>query len=219
MAKRFLLGYASLVLTCLVGAGCARNSSPPGAEQAAPAPLDQPGSPPEQPAPGPEPAPGASPSAVQAVPAGEVERLITPHLRSGETLAHQVFRGPLGPAPDTALVIVEREGNAAGFVLIPGRDGAERAARRVDLPALSMGLLDSVPAVFFVDADGRPGLEAVIMTRQMTGAGPQGAIPRHINLVVAWNGSEFVRLDQVEDAILDMETAAAIKKTLAASRP
>jgi hypothetical protein len=76
-----------------------------------------------------------------------------------------------------------------------------------------------VPAVLFMDADGRPGIEAIIMTRQMTGAGPQGAIPRHFNLVVAWRQGSFMRLDDLEENILDMATAAEVKKTLAAATP
>jgi hypothetical protein len=126
-------------------------------------------------------------------------------------VAHKAFRGPLGPKPDDVLVVVERGGNAAGFVVVPGSK-----PERIELPSLSQGLLDGVPAVVFVDVGGEPGKEAIIMTRQMTGAGPQGAIPRAFNQVISWNGSAFVRLSDVEDALLDLETAAEIRRALAA---
>lgn len=141
----------------------------------------------------------------------EVRTLVTPRLRAGETVVHEAFRGPLGPKPDDVLVVVERGGNAAGFVVVPGG-----TPERMDLPSLSQGLLDSVPAMLFVDVDGQPGKEAIIMTRQMTGAGPQGAVPRAFNQVISWTGSAFVRLSDVEEALLDLETAAEIRKALAA---
>jgi hypothetical protein len=143
----------------------------------------------------------------------EVRTLVTPRLRAGEKVAHQPFQGPLGPKPDGVLVIVERDGNVSGFVLVSGAKD-----ERIDLPPLSQGLLENVPAVLFIDVDGKPGKEAIIMTRQMSGAGPQGAMPRAFNQVIAWSGSAFVRLSDVEETLLDLETAAAIRKALAGAR-
>ena len=164
-------------------------------------------------------APGAPAPAADFRPLSdeELRDLVTPRLRAGEKVAHKAFRGPLGPKPDGILVVVERGGNVAGFVLVPGGKPGEQA-QRVELPPLSQGLFEGVSAVLFMDVDGKPGKEAILMTRQMTGAGPQGAVPRAFNQVIAWNGSAFVRLSDVEEALLDLETAAAIRKALAAAQ-
>jgi hypothetical protein len=221
-------------------AACSRSGPEPGASQsgsgserpAAPTPEGAPAAPtPAAPTPEGAPAPGAPIPAGDAgapdAPASaddfrglsdeELRTLVTPRLRAGEKVAHKAFRGPLGPKPDGILVVVERDGNVAGFVLVPGGKPGDQE-QRLELPPLSQGLLDGVPAVLFVDADAKPGKEAIIMTRQMTGAGPQGAVPRAFNQVIAWNGSAFERLSDVEEALLDLETAAAIRKALAAAQ-
>lgn len=203
------------------GSGSERSAAPtPGGAPAAPALAADAG------------APDAAASAAPAAPAApatpaddsfralsdeESRTLVTPQLRAGEKVAHKAFRGPLGPKPESILVVVERDGNVAGFVLVPGDKPGDQA-RRVALPPLSQGLLEGVPAVLFADVDAKPGKEVIIMTRQMTGAGPQGAMPRAFNQVIAWSGSAFERLSDVEEALLDLETAAAIRKALAAPR-
>lgn len=178
------------------------------AEPAAPVAPAAPAAPTEPAAP----APSGEPRALSDE---ETRTLVTPRLRAGEKVAHKPFRGSLGTRPDVVLVVVERDGNAGGFVLVPGAQPAGKL-ERIELPPLSQGLLESVPAVLFVDVDDRPGKEAIIMTLQMTGAGPQGAIPRAFNQVIAWDGSAFVRLSEVEEALLDLDTAARIRKALAA---
>ncbi|HWO23757.1 MAG TPA: hypothetical protein VNO30_33680 [Kofleriaceae bacterium] len=182
------------------------------------------------PASAPSPGDGSSPPPVpvddfRALSETEVRTLVTPRLRAGEQVAHQPFRGPLGPAPDGVLVVVERDGKVSGFVLVPGaKPGAQPGAKpgaqaeRIDLPPLSQGRFEGVPAVLFIDVDGKPGKEAILMTRQMSGAGPAGATPRAFNQVIAWSGSAFVRLSDIEAALLDLETAAAIRKALAGAR-
>lgn len=187
--------------------------SAPGTPSSPTGPTDTPSAPgsPSTPS-SPSPSPSGEPRALTD---DEVRTFVTPHLRAGEKLAHKPFLAPLGPIPDAVLAVVDRDGAASGFVLAPAASPGGKPERK-DLPPLSQGLLESVPAVLFVDADGKPGTEAIIMTLQMTGAGPQGAMPRAFNQVIAWSGSAFVRLSDVEEDLLDLETAAAIRKALRA---
>lgn len=147
----------------------------------------------------------------------EVRIAVAPRLRGGEKLAHQAFRGPLGARGDGALAVVVLRGYVAGFVLVPGPG---RKTQRMDLPPLSQGLLDKVSGIVFADADGKPGKEAIIMTTQVPRTRPKEASakpgPRAFNLVIAWNGSAFVRLREVEEALADLDSEAAVRKALAA---
>lgn len=216
----------SVALACLAWLGCTKTSSQPSSEPASAQAQSTPGAEtdssqkPEHPSTALQAggdsaanqAGSASPASFRALAHDEAGRLVKPSLQPDETLAHQVFRGPFGPASDTLLAIVDRKGEVHAIALIPGKDG--RTWQRIDLPAISEGSLDSVPAVFFIDADDRAGPEAVIMTRQMTGAGPEGAIPRPFNAVLSWTGSEFVRLGSIEETVFDLETAAEIKKAI-----
>ncbi len=195
--------------------GASGTPSAPGAPPA-PGTPPAPGGPADTPStPGTPPAPSAPASSGEprALSDDEIRTLVTPQLRAGEKLAHKPFRAPLGPSPDAVLAVVNRDGTAGGFVLVPGASPGGKPERK-DLPPLSQGLLERVPAILFTDADGKPGTEAIIMTLQMTGAGPQGAIPRAFNQVIAWSGSAFVRLSDVEEDLLDLGTAAEIRKAL-----
>jgi hypothetical protein len=196
----------ALALTALASCSSSPRSAPPAAETAAPetsGAKDSPDDPDDQEAqaPGPVTPGGHGAGAAQA----------TPPLAPGEELAHPVQRGALGPGGDTALVLVRRDHALAGFVLAPGAGGAPA---RIDLPALDEGMLERVREVFFVDADGRAGVEAVITSLQMTGVGPEGAVPRPFHAVVAWDGTRFVRLAEIEARIAGLDTRAEIEAAL-----
>jgi hypothetical protein len=186
-------------------------SAPPAAETAAPEPSGAQGDPQAQ-APGPvTPSKPGEPGVT-----GKGDGPAELPLRPGEELAHPVQRGSLGPGEDTALVLVRRDHALAGFVVAPGAGGAPA---RIDLPALDQGMLEEIREVFFVDADGRAGVEAVITSLQMTGVGPEGAVPQPFHAVVAWDGARFVRLDEIEARIAGLATRAEIEAALRSRKP
>lgn len=185
-------------------AGCA-NTANDGPVGAATAPAQTPGQPPDH---------ADSPAAkvgFRELTKAELEERVTPHLQPGETLAHPVFSGPWGPGSDTAVVVFERDQAVAAFAVVTRADGTHE---RVALPDMSQGMLDEVTAVAFLEADERPGAEVVILTRQMTGIGPEGAIPQPFHVVVAWDGQAFQRLEDVEAAIYDKTTVDDIRRVL-----
>jgi hypothetical protein len=197
-------------------AGTPETSKPP-ATQAQASPATQAQASPATQLQAPRPAGGVDSQVAEAtfrkLSEAESKERVAPYLAAGETIAHPVFAGPLDSGSDTAVVIVERD-QAVGAFAVVTRDDSTR--ERVPFPDFSQGMLDQVSAIAFMDADDRPGREVVILTQQMTGIGPEGAIPQPFNVVVTWDGRAFKRLEDVESAIYDKKTVAEIRSELKA---
>jgi hypothetical protein len=141
--------------------------------------------------------------------------LVRPELRQGETIAHQVFRGPFGPSSEAVVVITEREMKYSGFVLVPDSGGR----KKLPLPMLhdTWSGFD-VAVVSFEDVDGDGVRELIVMAEYVTGAGATGAQPFRWNSVVAFRDGRFVRLPEVEKAIQRADTAAQVKQIVSTIR-
>jgi len=183
------------------------------ADEPRPAP---PAKPTPKPAPKPAPAPEASDasSTYARVPDAELPALLGPHGVSPKDLAHAVFRGPMGPAAEAALVIT-REGGGRG--VFHGRVIA--GPRAWSLPIPDVAAPYEIPAVMFEDADGDPAKEIIILATWMTGMGPTGAHPFPRNVAFDWDGAAFMGVGgEVEAAIAEAPDAAAVLAGLARVR-
>lgn len=169
--------------------------------------------PPENP-PAPKPEEKIEPKPFSKLTPEEEKVIVVPHLKPGEELAHAVFRGPFGPAPDAILVIVttQNEGRTAfsGFVLVPEPGGH----RREPLPAFGDWEAWEVSAILLDNLDEDADREPIIMTSYIAGAGPEAAVPFYSNVVLDWNGSAFVRNAELEKKIETLDSAAKIRAAL-----
>lgn len=159
------------------------------------------------------PLPAAAAPRARKLTAEQVKRQIKPALRSGETLAHAVFVGPLGPSPGAALVLVQRkrkggEARLKGFVLV----GKKRLALPVPRTHHPSGI--EVAAVLLSDLDGDGVIEPVIMTTYMTGVGPTGAEDQFENYVLDWDGKGFGRVKAAEAKIDALSSGRKVRQAL-----
>jgi hypothetical protein len=216
MGDTFRVRRSKLVaLALMVLASC--NTSPRSAPPAADTTDTEPSAARDEPqAQTPAPAPNQAPAQAAPGEPGAGHTQAEPPLNPGEELAYPVQRAALGPGGDATLVLVRRDHALAGFMLAPGAGGAPT---RIDLPALDEGMLEKVREVFFIDADGRAGIEVVITSLQMTGVGPEGAMARPFHAVVAWDGARFVRLADIEARIAGLSTRAEIETALRSRAP
>ena len=142
---------------------------------------------------------------------GEIDERIQPLLRSSDEIAHAVFEGPFGPAPDVVVAVVDRGTEGYGAVVISEGGAVWLNRLRPNWMAWE------IPAILFEDVDGDGNLEAIVLAQYITGIGPTGAVPFHSNSVLDWTGDALVTLPAVEARIEDAASAAAVRALLEGS--
>ncbi len=131
-------------------------------------------------------------------------------------LAHESFKGPLGPAKDAIVFFDQREGsdmNLMGWVI--GTDGDEVKAWRF---AHQTGSIDEIKAVFFEDVY-KDGYQDVLVTYSfMSGVGPDGAIPQTVTVAFTYEKGidQFAAHDELFDGGKIPESAADARNALRA---
>lgn len=145
-------------------------------------------------------------------------RIAAAYLGAGATLAHPMFRGNIGPAPDTILVFSRSDANGpselSGFALVPTGDGH----RKVELPNFGAGQYnDSLGALLFDNLDADAEREIIVMGVYIHGIGPEAGKPYHWNVALDWDGSAFVEMKALAPKIGTLESAAKIRKALQAN--
>ena len=144
----------------------------------------------------------------------DVKTLVTPHLGSGEALAHQVFRGPFGPSQDTIVVLTKRD--VAGVTKFGGFLLYQVAGKttKLALPDLHDNWAgSSIDAVaFMAEADADRVEEVVIVASYISGAGPEAAKPFHSTTVIDVNGQQVNRLTEMESLAGTSDNLGVIRK-------
>jgi len=131
-------------------------------------------------------------------------------------LAHEAFKGPIGPAKDAIVFFDQRpesDMNVLGWVI--GTDGGEVKAWRL---VQQTGSIDEIKAVFFEDIyeDGYPDI--LVTYSYMLGMGPAGAVPQIATVAFTYEKTtdQFEAHDELFDSGKMPETAADARKFLRA---
>lgn len=137
-------------------------------------------------------------------------------LKANESIAHAVFSGPFGPAADALLVPLLRKNDKTGDSAAAAIVLAKK--KRYALPMMAedgeaYGVVEIV-AVLLEDYDGDGIIDPVVMTRYMTGIGPEGAREQVENYVFRWQGATFVRLGEAEKQVKGLRSGRTVKKRL-----
>lgn len=149
--------------------------------------------------------------------AEEQATIAAAYLGAGATLAHPMFRGNVGPAPDTILVFSRSDANGpaelSGFALVPAGDGH----RKVELPNFGAGKYnDSVGAILFDNLDADPEREVIVMGVYIHGIGPESGKPYHLNTALDWDGGAFGEMTALAPKIGALASAAEVRAALRA---
>lgn len=147
--------------------------------------------------------------------AEEQAKIVAAHLGPGDSLAHPMFRGNLGPSPDTILVFAHNSARGpielSGFALVPDGEGY----RKLALPDLGdRQYNDSLAALLFDNLDADPEREIIVMGVYIHGIGPESGQPYQRNIALDWNGDAFVEMKELSQKIATLESAAKIRKAL-----
>lgn len=162
-------------------------------------------SPPPTPTPPPPPAPA---STFTKVDTSVWQPRLGPKMKAGSTVVHDVFEGPFGPSP-RSLFAVTRRPDDTFWIYVMGDDGKSWPAGPCAEPGLD--LAHKIVAVSFFDADGDGSLDALVMA---TYHDHRGHGPYHKNILLKWTSLGLRRLLHLEPKIKNLDSVAAIRRTL-----
>ncbi len=166
---------------------------------------------------GPEPTDRPTSAAPTHMSRAETVKAAEPFLKPGERVAHDGYVGAFGPATASTLIVVERgpADHYGAFAIVEQR----KVRTRIDLPPFDSYAGAGITAIVFTSVDGDAVAEAVVLTQQMTGVGPNGAKPFAANYVFGWSGTAFTRLRVAEGHLKGISTSrAALHKVAAMGR-
>jgi hypothetical protein len=145
-------------------------------------------------------------------PAQDLDQFAKAHLPEGMDLAHPAVSGAFGPVGKHVVLLYRphlSDGEFKGVVYVAGRE------KGIDLPAV--GLIPNqftieVKAVFFekLPGDSTPDL-LILYGYHRNGS---EADDSNACLVYQWRGNQFVRVPDVENKIVSLATADAVRKRL-----
>lgn len=126
-------------------------------------------------------------------------------------LAHEAFRGRIGPFPDASIHVNSLTPGPVIWILAE-QDGAMHAWS----PTVDDYVENEVQAIFFEDLGQDGSVEALVLYRYMLGAGPQGAQDLFDTLVLEWDAEQgiFTHNEEISQTLHGMETASQVKASL-----
>ncbi|MEZ4442269.1 MAG: hypothetical protein R3B72_24455 [Polyangiaceae bacterium] len=182
---------------------------PPAPVAVAPRPAPIAVAPPPAPVPAPvfvppPPPPPAAPTFV-GVAEGEWIPRLGPKMKAGSRVAHQVFKGPFGPSPQSLFAVIIKESQFHCMVM--GDDNKSWPAGPLHD---DFWLAHTVLAVSFFDADRDGTLDALVMMKIEDAAGTPGSF----NALLRWTNMGLRRMLNLEGRIQEANSVAKVRQIL-----
>lgn len=160
------------------------------------------------------------PSLVKVTQAQMLERVAT-LTRDGEGAPSHVYVGALGTRSEGLLVVSEIHSRPGVWLAWPEKTDAPLVDPSVKLVRLdlmnddvSRWTLSGIESAFTLDLGADQTPDIVLMTIQMTGAGPEAAVEFPFNYVFRWRDGRYVYASELESKVARLSKVSEVRRVL-----